>query len=127
MTSRPRLTSSLRTAVAAAVLASLLGAAAACAEPRSPSGGADDADAGELSCAERQQARAICIGAMRDRCRGQQNDCEVSCDARVLPANTMKHPSGQDDLDAPRCREACRTNGEACLRSTEPRCPGPCE
>ena len=64
---------------------------------------------------------------MEDRCRTQLNDCESGCeDKNQMTANSRKHPSNRDELDTPRCRDACRVNADACTRSTQAQCPAPC-
>jgi hypothetical protein len=99
----------------------------ACApQANAPTDGAAAAG-GELTCAEREKAQGICLRAMGERCAAQQNDCDATCDSRnQMTGDTRKHPSNREELDAPRCRDACRVNRDACLRSVLTQCPTPC-
>ncbi|HEY2510199.1 MAG TPA: hypothetical protein VGI39_05065 [Polyangiaceae bacterium] len=113
---------SLPTRTATALLAFLL---AACASPP-PAQTASGDPGGQVSCADRARAQAVCVPALRQQCERQQSDCEIACERGDM------HPtkqSGDDEthmVEATQCRDRCRESAGSCFASVARQCPQIC-
>src|ERR1700722_18023071 len=61
------------------------------------------ADAG---CADRAQARPVCLRAFEARCASQRGDCEAGCEPRLGPETERRIVL--PEVEANRCRDGCR-------------------
>jgi hypothetical protein len=80
----------------------------------------------DATCADRAEARPVCLHAVETRCASQRSTCEAGCQSRLLPGSDEKHPQVSGDLQEGQCRESCRQTAEACAQSLLGRCPTPC-
>jgi hypothetical protein len=80
----------------------------------------------DATCADRAQARPVCLQAVETRCASQRSACEASCQSRILPGSSEKHPELSGDLQEGPCRDGCRESSRACVQSLLVRCPTLC-
>ncbi|HEX3344668.1 MAG TPA: hypothetical protein VHS09_08845, partial [Polyangiaceae bacterium] len=98
----------------------LLACAAGAPAPEIPVLGSD------ATCADRAQARPVCLRAVEERCASQAGACEASCPSRILPGSSEKHPELSGDMREGPCRDGCREGARACMQSLLGRCPTLC-
>jgi hypothetical protein len=80
----------------------------------------------DATCADRAQARPVCLHAVETRCASQRSTCEGGCQSRLMPGSDEKHPPVSGDMQEGQCRESCRQTAEACAQSLLGRCPTLC-
>ena len=100
----------------------LMGCGASSIEPPSTEMPSLGADAG---CADRAQARPLCLRAFEARCASQRRDCEASCEPRLGPETERRVVL--PDVEANQCRDGCRQNEQACRQSLLRQCPSLCD
>jgi hypothetical protein len=108
--------------LAGLVCVSLAIAALSCGR-RSPEGAPSQT---ALSCAERDQARPLCLRAAASRCGSQRSDCEAACASRLSTGNSEKDPALRREIQESRCRDGCGPAALACERSLLAQCPSLC-
>ncbi|HEY5241415.1 MAG TPA: nuclear transport factor 2 family protein [Polyangiaceae bacterium] len=80
----------------------------------------------DATCADRAQARPVCLQAVETRCAAQRGSCEAACQSRLLPGSSEKHPEVSGAVQEGPCREGCRQDARACAQSLVARCPTLC-
>jgi len=80
----------------------------------------------DATCADRAQARPVCLQAVEARCASLNGSCEATCQPRLGPGSDEKSPALRGDLEEERCRQGCRETAQACRRSLLGRCPTVC-
>ena len=80
----------------------------------------------DATCADKAQARPVCLQAVDTRCASQRSACEAGCQSRLLPGSDEKHPQVSGDIQEGQCREGCRETAQACGRSLVVQCPTLC-
>jgi hypothetical protein len=80
----------------------------------------------DATCADRAQARPLCLHAVETRCASQRSTCEAGCQSRLLPGSDEKHPQVSGDMQESQCRDGCRQTAEACTQSLLGKCPTFC-
>jgi hypothetical protein len=117
----------MRRAFASAAFAFALLFVAGCGGPKTPdSVSAAEADAGELTCAERARARSICQNALRLRCQSRASDCESVCRQSESSKNFVDTAPVYSGEQTSTCVENCRGARDRCVRDVVIHCPGPC-
>ena len=80
----------------------------------------------DATCADRAQARPVCLQAVETRCASQRSTCEGGCQSRLMPGSDEKHPQVSGEMQEGQCRDSCRESAQACAQSLLGRCPTLC-
>ena len=80
----------------------------------------------DATCADRAQARPVCLKAVEGRCASLRASCEATCEPRLDVSAERRSSGGASGTGEERCRQGCGETELACRQSLVVRCPTAC-
>jgi hypothetical protein len=80
----------------------------------------------DATCADRAQARPVCLQAVAGRCASVRASCEATCEPRLDIAAERRSSGGVSGTGEERCRQGCGETEQACREALLGKCPTVC-